>query len=104
MASHLVQILLPQYDNEGEPFGQDFFAATRRELIERFGGLTAHIRAPARGLWKTDDGAVARDDIIIFEVMTDALEPRWWGEYKHTLEVRFRQDAIVVRAMPVEML
>lgn len=101
---HLIQILLPQYDNRGEPFPQEVFGETRGELVGRFGGLTAYIRAPARGLWKTEDGSVARDDIIIFEVMAERLEEAWWRQYRETLEARFRQDAIVVRAMVVDML
>ena len=101
---YLVQILLPQYDNDGEPIQPELFAITRRELIERFGGLTAYVRAPARGTWKEQDGTVVRDDILIFEAMADDLDRAWWAAYRRRLEERFRQDTIVARAMEVHML
>jgi hypothetical protein len=94
----LIEILLPTTTNDGEPFGDEVFASTRAELTERFGGLTAHLRAPARGLWKTDQGAVSRDDIVIFEVMCESLDRPWWREYRKLLESRFQQDVIVIRA------
>jgi len=104
MPTQLVQILLPQYDNDGEPFPQHLFAATRQELVDRFGGLTAYVRAPARGVWQADDGTVARDDIVIFEVMADGLDRAWWKQFRVRLEGRFRQDTLIVRAMAVETL
>jgi hypothetical protein len=101
---YLIHILLPVYDNDGRAFGEEPFAATRAELTERFSGLTAHMRAPARGLWKTEEGDVQRDDIVIFEVMSDALDRAWWRQYRVTLETRFRQEAIVVRATRIRLL
>ncbi|CAN5721664.1 hypothetical protein BH24ACI4_BH24ACI4_01790 [soil metagenome] len=69
-----------------------------------FGGLTAHLRAPARGLWKADDGSVARDDVAILEVMGEGLDRAWWAEYRRTLERRFRQEVMVVRATRLDIL
>ena len=100
----LVQILLPMRDNDGRPFGDDAHGRTRRELLDRFGGVTAYQRAPAEGLWKTDDGEVARDEVVIFEVMVDEVEREWWRRYRETLQARFRQDVIVIRAIPHETL
>ena len=100
----LVQILLPLYDNDGNAFGEPPFGATRGELLDAFGGVTAYQRAPARGLWKTDDGAVAKDDVAVFEVMAADLDRGWWDAYRERLEARFRQDAIVVRAIRHEVL
>ena len=103
-ARYLVQILLPLSANDGQPFGDDVFAATRAELTERFGGLTAHLRAPARGLWKAGDGDLSRDDIVILEVMAESLDVGWWRTYRATLEARFQQDVVVVRAAPIVVL
>ena len=100
----LIQILLPLYDNAGQRFGEQPFAETRGELLETFGGVTAYQRAPARGLWKTDEGEIARDDVAIFEVMADALDRGWWHAYRETLQRRFRQDVIVIRANAHELL
>jgi hypothetical protein len=100
----LVQILLPLYDNDGRHFGEAPFAETRAELVDTFGGVTAYQRAPARGLWKTDDGEVAKDDVAVFEVMTENLDRAWWDTYRRTLERRFRQETVVVRALAHELL
>jgi len=101
---HLVQLFLPLYDNEGEPLPRELHARVRRELVERFGGLTAYTRAPARGLWQEDEGEPVRDDLVIYEVMTDALDADWWSGYRADLEGRFRQEALVVRAQEIRLL
>ena len=101
---HLVQILLPVYDNDGQPFPQALFDEVRRELVERFGGLTAYSRAPARGLWKVEGEAVSRDDIVVYEVMVPRLERRWWAQHRALLARRFAQEELVVRAIAVERL
>jgi hypothetical protein len=76
----------------------------RHTLTERFGGVTAHLRAPAAGAWKDDDGSVARDDVAIVEVMADALDRGWWADYRRELERRFCQEEIVIRATELERL
>ena len=100
----LIQILLPLYDNEGHRFGEEPFTKTRKELLDTFGGVTAHQSAPAKGLWKTGEGEVSRDDVVVFEVMTEERDRSWWEAYRRELEHRFRQDTIVVRALPHERL
>ncbi len=99
----LIQILLPLYDNDGRPFNEELFGRVRRELTERFGGLTAFTRAPAQGLWK-DEGETRHDEIVVFEVMVDELDAAWWESYREALEQEFRQDTIVIRAQPVTIL
>ena len=101
---NLVQIFLPRYDNAGQSFAEDEYATTRGELLERYGGLTAYQRAPARGLWKTEDGDIARDEMVIFEVMVDALDHYEWMKYRKTLERRFRQDRILIRAIAHQLI
>jgi hypothetical protein len=101
---HLVQLLLPLYDPRGERFGRQLFETTLRELTERFGGLTAYARAPAAGLWEARPGEVTRDDVVVYEVMVDTLERSWWAAYRQTLEERFGQEELVVRALGMERL
>jgi hypothetical protein len=96
---YLVQILLPVYDNEGQAFDAHEYVQLRSELADRFGGVTAYTRAPARGMWKDDTGETARDDIVIFEVMTGELDSEWWTRFRKALEQRFRQENVVVRAL-----
>ena len=99
----LVQIFLPVRDNRGKRFSRTIYAEVRRELIGRFGGLTAYSRAPARGLWRSPRGNRS-DDIVIFEVMAPRLDARWWRAYRRWLERRFRQDKLLVLVQDVRSL
>lgn len=101
---YLVQLLLPLYDNAGQPFDPALFDEVRAELVERFGGLTAYNRAPARGLWKDGRDTVSRDDVVVYEVMVQGLDRAWWSQHRGRLAQRFDQDELLVRAMAVERL
>ena len=102
---YLVQILLPTHDNEGRRFDRGLFEAVRTELTERFGGVTAFVQSPALGLWRDEErGTTTRDQMVLVEVMTRRLERDWWRRYRHGLEQRFRQDAIVARALAFSTL
>ncbi len=95
---HLIQILLPIADNSGKPFPRSHFSSLRRELTSRFGGVTVYARSLAEGFWERQEGQ-CRDDIVIFEVITDDLDEVWWRDRRDTLEREFRQDEIIIRAM-----
>ena len=101
---HLIQLLLPLYDNAGQPFPPALYDGVRKELVERFGGLTTYSRAPAKGLWKEDGDPVRKDDIVVYEVMADAVDRAWWAGYRKELEAQFQQDELVVRAQVMELL
>ena len=101
---HLVQILLPLFDNARHVLHRDLFREVRRELTERFGGLTAYTRAPAEGLWMQGTEAPNLEDIVVHEVMVENLDRAWWRAYRQDLETRFRQETIVVRANEIELL
>jgi len=101
---HLVQVLLPLYDNAGTAQPGDLFRAVAAELTERFGGLTAYTRSPAEGRWKEDASTTARDDVVLFEVLADSIDRRWWAAYRRGLETRFRQEHVLIRAHAVEVL
>jgi hypothetical protein len=98
----LIQLLLPTHPGGAE--GLAPLAETRRELAERFNGLTAYLRSPARGLWVAPDGHSEQDDVVMVEVVTDTFDRAWWRGYAATLAERFGQEAIHLRALPVEML
>lgn len=101
---NVIEMFLPLRRNDGSAQPRALFGEVRRELVERFGGLTAFTRAPAEGLWEVGPGDVERDAIVIFEVMADALDAGWWAEYRAQLERRFGQEEIVIRASAVERL
>ena len=100
----LVEFFLPVFDNDGVHFPKDEFDRVRRDLTERFGGVTAFMRSPAMGLWADETGQVRRDDLVSFEIMTEALDRDWWRNYREQLGKRFRQQEIVMRASPFELL
>jgi hypothetical protein len=97
----LVQILVPVYDNSGQPFPKEHFSKVRTKLTQAFGGLTAFTRAPAEGLWESG-GEVKHDDIIVIEVTTDTLDRSWWRQYKIELERLFEQDEMIIRVQTYE--
>ncbi len=101
---YLVQILLPLRRNDGEAFPAEEFDRVRQMLTGRFGGLTAFTRAPAEGLWKDANSKTTHDDIVVFEVMAEELDRRWWDIFRAGLEQRFAQDEVVVRALSIEQL
>src|SRR6185295_11122996 len=100
---HLIQILLPLSDNQGNRFRADQFGRRREELTKAFGGVTAFTRAPAQGSTDTG-GAVVHDDIVVFEVMVERLDRDWWARYRQSLEQEFAQDEILIRASKIERL
>jgi hypothetical protein len=104
MTGYLLQLILPVYDNDGVPLGRELFVQVRRELTERFGGVTAYTRAPAEGTWESPEGALHRDDVVVVETMTEQLDRAWWADYARDLAARFRQQTVIVRALEFESL
>lgn len=101
---HLVQLLLPTYDNDGKAFPRSYYDDVREELTEQFGGLTAYTRAPAQGIWAEEGDTPKRDDIVVYEVMAEGLDRGWWRSFRAKLEHRFEQEELVIRAHVVERL
>ncbi len=100
---HLVQIILPLFENSGDAIDADRFREVRQTLLERFGGVTAFTRSPAQGLWQ-DGSRVERDEVLLYEVMVAELDRHWWTAYRKELEGKFHQQEIVVRAHLIERL
>lgn len=100
----LIQLLLPVPSATGAADGVSPLAETRQELAERFDGLTAYLRSPAKGWWTAPDGHVEQDDVVMVEVVTDTFDKAWWRNYAVMLAARFGQETIHVRSVAVEML
>jgi hypothetical protein len=100
---YLVQLLLPLFDNKGIHYSKNVFASINEKLTERFGGVTAHTRAPAEGLWLHHSG-VTRDDVVEIEVMVDVIDRAWWRDFRQMLEAELDQEDIVIRAQLIERL
>jgi hypothetical protein len=101
---HLVQILLPLYDNDGAAFPRAHYELVKAELTGAFGGLTAYTRAPAEGRWREEGETTQRDDIVVYEVMAETIDAAWWRRYRADLERRFEQERLVARAQEIRLL
>lgn len=100
---NLIEILLPLTDNSGQRFEQKLYVDVRKTLTQRFGGMTAFTRAPAEGT-SVAGGETVRDEIVVFEVMTETFDVTWWRNYRHELETAFRQESIVIRVFSVTLV
>jgi len=102
----LIQLLLPTTLPNGTASREASAALTqtRRELAETFDGLTAYLRSPAKGVWTAPDGHAEQDDVVMLEIMTDRFDRAWWRTYADRLAIRFQQEVVHVRAMPIELL
>jgi hypothetical protein len=68
----------------------------RKEVVERFGGLTAFSRTTPRSL--DGRGETMSDDILVLEIVADALVRKWWAQLRRRLERGFAQEVILIRA------
>ena len=62
----LIQLLLPT-SAAASADGPAPLAQTRRELADRFTGVTAYVRSPAKGLLTAPDGQIEQDDVVMVE-------------------------------------
>lgn len=99
----IIEIYLPMNANDGTPVAPALFDQIERQLTEKFGGVTAHRRAPAQGRWKSADQTQV-DQVAIFEVIVDAPDKEWWAHYRSELEARLFQEKILITARDIEIL
>jgi hypothetical protein len=100
----LIEIFLPVYQDDNTRFASELYAQTRAELVEKFGGLTTHSRAPLKGLWQAPAGDTVRDDLIIYEIITEHLDEAWWQQYRRALQQRFAQTSLMIRAQEITLI
>ena len=69
----LIQLLLPttRPNDASSADALTALADTRGELAERFDGLTAYVRSPAKGIWTAPDGHTEQDEVVMVEVVTE---------------------------------
>jgi hypothetical protein len=96
----LLEIFLPLAFNDGQPVPEAIFELLKEELSAKFGGVTAYARSPADGLWRKG-GSTERDQLVIFEVMTDKVDKEWWSDFRRRVEELFRQNEILIRSSHV---
>jgi hypothetical protein len=98
---YLLQILLPL--SSGGSRRNTILASLHRTLVNKFGGLTAYSRVPAKGKWLSG-GKIERDDIVILEVMVKTVNQKWWTKMRKNLERDLEQKEIVIRSQRIEQL
>ncbi|HSS21256.1 MAG TPA: hypothetical protein VLL54_14375 [Pyrinomonadaceae bacterium] len=101
---YLIQLLLPLHDNNKQPFPRAYFNLVREDLTTRFGGVTAFVRSPAVGLWQESAVEFSRDDVVMFEVLTDDLDKAWWAGYRQELQKKFKQEELLIWASSITKL
>lgn len=99
----LIEIFLPINSNEGTHQPSVEFRRVQEQLVERWGGVTAFTRTPAKGLSVQNGNERVEDEIIVYEVMVKRIDKLWWLNYKRDLEARFHQQEILVRATTVSV-
>ncbi|SFB59140.1 hypothetical protein SAMN03159496_05479 [Rhizobium sp. NFR07] len=97
--THLVEIFLPVSVDDA----QSKIEAVRQALVDKYGGATLHINAPAEGVWQDED-TVESDRIVVAEVMAETLDIAWWRSYRGRLEATFDQDEILIRSTEITRL
>lgn len=95
---HLVELFLPCERGDGSPVPEGELQQIVSDMADRFGGVTAFTRSPARGLWK-NASEVEEDRIVIVEVMVEDLDMSWWRNYRARLEEQLQQKHVLIRAM-----
>ena len=99
---YLVEIFLPLADSNGEAFSSQHFDRVKRDLAEKFGGVTVHSQPTAEGIWTEGDSTI-KDQIIIYEVLVKQIERPWWQSFREQQQRTFRQDKILIRASSIEL-
>ena len=100
----VVELFLPLEKPDGSAVPGEVFERIKRELTDRFGGVTAHLQSPAEGAWKPEAADIIHDRIAIFEVMIEDVDTEWWRDYRHRLEAELDQHRILARLHQVTVL
>jgi hypothetical protein len=98
------EILLPIKDNAGRELPRKRFDETREDIVARFGGVTIFPQ-PAQGVW-VDSGKRYEEESIrlVVDVTDDTANRRFFENFKHVLNERFRQEDVYVTSTMVNVV
>ena len=99
----VVEVFLPLCDDDGWGIGNAKVIEVRRQLFDKFGGLTVKPRSPSQGYIR-EGKSPAKDDLVVLEVTVPELDRAWWDAFKADLEQQFRQREIQIRASELARL
>jgi hypothetical protein len=100
----LIQIFLPLSDNDGKRFAGNWYMSISHELNDRFNGVTIYQRTPVTGLWKKEEENTLKDELIIYEVIADQMDLDFWKPFRKQLEQQFKQEHILIRSYPIQII
>ena len=96
---------MPVSYNDGTPVEQEKFISTRKELLDRFSGVTFDF-LPMTGYGPSPRGGVYEDEVARLVVdVEDSLEnQQFFVQWKDALKERFRQTEIWMVAILLEVI
>jgi hypothetical protein len=100
---HLIRLLLPLHDNNKQEFPTAYFLKVREET-NRSLRRSDRLRSFSRGRVVERCYKVSRDEMVMFEVMSNQLDKEWWSNYRTQLEKEFRQEELLIWASDVTKL
>jgi hypothetical protein len=95
----LIELFLPLNRRDGLPIDQAVFDRIKKNLTERFGGVTAFALAPAEGVWKSPTSETVEERVAVFQVMVKEIDVGWWRACRQDLERELDQEEILVRSL-----
>lgn len=107
-SAYRFDIYLPLKYNDGTDIEPEKFQETRRELVDKFGGLTwiGNIGRPAiLGFWREEE-KIFQDENDLFVIYTEREEvyKEYFRQYKEVLKQRFKQREIFIAVEEVTIL
>lgn len=100
----LIQIFLPATSTKSKSYPQDLYDQLLQKLTTKFKGATSYQKSSVTGFWKNDEGKKEKDELIIFEVMSDEFDVDFWERYKEELKKAFKQKDIVIRCFDMNLI
>jgi hypothetical protein len=88
------EIYLPTTMNDGTPVDGGEIQHIKDELVKAFGGYT-HLSHRSEGAWRMG-GVTFRDEVTIVRVLDDGSANFDMRAFKKSIEVRLRQEAVLI--------
>lgn len=104
MLKRRYEILLPLWHNDGRPVSDEALNQTRKELLDRFEGLSFTLE-PTQGTWLHEG---KRYEDLTTKVIVDVLDTpenrEFFADFKSKLIKRFEQIEIYIVSYPIEII
>lgn len=102
--SKLIQLFLPTTAENGKAFPGTYFHAVKQKLSKKFDSLSVYLKSPVIEHIKDDGPTLAKDTVLVYEVVSDSVETDYWSQYQQFLQKQFKQDDIVIRCLDMGLI